>query len=141
MPSRTTFSAREREIRSRLHSLLNQAEDFLHGSPVEMSRRCGNPNCKCASSDEYKHRSLCLGQTRKGKSSTVYIPRHLESKVREGIANFQKAQDLFEELNVEARKRLGKAKTAKSPPLSSAKKISGRKKIAKKKTPKKKQPS
>lgn len=110
MPSPSTFSAREREARSRLHLLLNQTEDFIHGSPIEMSRRCGNPNCRCASNDKYKHTSLCLGQTSKGVSSTVYIPRDLETKVREGIANFQQARDLLEELNVEARIRLNKAK-------------------------------
>ncbi len=129
MPSRSAFSPREREIRSRLHLLLNQAEDFLHGSPVEMARRCGNPNCRCASNDELKHRSLCLGQTRKGISSTVYIPRHLEVKVRKGVVNFQHAQDLLEELNVEARIRLDKAKTKKLSKKTSAKKT------VKKKTP------
>lgn len=134
MPSRSAFSSREREIRSRLHLLLNQAEDFLHGSPVEMARRCGNPNCRCASNDELKHRSLCLGQTRKGVSSTVYIPRHLEVKVRTGVANFQQAQDLLEELNVEARIRLDKAKAKKASKKSSARKASA-KKTVKKKTP------
>lgn len=134
MPSRSAFSSREREIRSRLHLLLNQAEDFLHGSPVEMARRCGNPNCRCASNDELKHRSLCLGQTRKGKSSTVYIPRRLEAKVRKGVAHFQQAQDLLEELNVEARIRLDKAKAKKVSKKTSAQKVSASK-AAKKKTP------
>ncbi len=134
MPSHSAFSSREREIRSRLHLLLNQTEDFLHGSPIDMARRCGNPNCRCASNDEFKHRSLCLGQTRKGISSTVYIPRHLEAKVRKGVANFQQAQDLLEELNVEARIRLDKAKAKKISKKSSAKKTSATK-TAKKKTP------
>jgi len=125
MPSPSTFSAREREARSCLHLLLNQTEDFIHGSPIEMSRRCGNPNCRCATNDKYKHTSLCLGQTRKGIS--FYIPRDLESKVRRAVSNFQQAQDLLEELNVEARIRLNKAK---------AKRLS--KKSLKKKTVKKK---
>ncbi len=136
--SRSALSARERDIRSRLHSLLNQVEDFLHGSVIDMTRRCGNPNCKCAGNDEHKHRSLCLGQTRQGKSSTIYIPRHLEGKVREGVSNFQRAQDLLEELNVEARIRLAAAKvknSTKTTKAASAKKISAKKKSAKKKTP------
>ena len=134
MPSRSAQSARERDIRSRLHLLLNQADDFLHGSPIEMSRRCGNPNCKCASNDEHKHRSLCLGQTKDGKSSTIYIPRHLESRVRDGIANFQKARELLEELNIEAWLRLDKEKATKR---TTAKKLSAKKKTAKKKPPRK----
>lgn len=131
MPSPATFSAREREVRSRLHLLLNQTEDFIHGSPIEMSRRCGNPNCRCASNDKYKHTSLCLGQTHKGVSSTIYIPRDLESKVREGIANFQQARDLLEELNVEARIRLNKAKNKRSS-KKTIKKKSPSKKVKKK---------
>lgn len=110
MASPSSFSPRERELRSRLHSLIKRTEDFFHGSPIEMARRCGNPNCKCASSDEHRHRCLCLGQTRKGKSSTLYIPKHLEKRVRLGIESFQHALDLLEELNVEGRKRLQKAK-------------------------------
>ena len=134
MPSRSAQSAKERDVRSRLHLLLNQADDFLHGSPIEMSRRCGNPNCKCASNDEHKHRSLCLGQTKDGKSSTIYIPRHLESRVRDGIANFQKARELLEELNIEARLRLDKEKATKR---TTAKKLFAKKKTAKKKLPRK----
>lgn len=122
MISPSSFSARERELRSRLHFLISETEDFFHGSPIEMARRCGNPNCKCASSDEHKHRCFCLGQTRKGKSSTLYIPKRLEKRVRLGIDNFQQALDLFEELNLEARKRLQKAKTKKQPKASSKKK-------------------
>lgn len=128
MAGRMSFSSRERELRSRLHSLLNQAEDFLHGSPVEMARRCGNPKCKCAAADEHKHRCLCLGQTRKGKTTTVYVPKHLEAKVRSGIKNFSTASDLLEELNLEARKRLEKAKAAKPGEKSSPRKPGVKKK-------------
>jgi len=132
VPGPSSYSAREREVRSRLHLLLNQAEDFIHGSPVEMSRRCGNPNCRCASNDKYKHTSLCLGQTRKGVSSTIYIPRDLEPKVRKAISNFQQARDLLEELNAEARIRLNKAK-AKRISKKSIQKKTPRKKMTKKK--------
>lgn len=128
MPSPSTFSAREREVRSRLHLLLNQTEDFIHGSPIEMSRRCGNPNCRCASNDKYKHTSLCLGQTSKGVSSTIYIPRDLEPKVRKAITNFQQARDLLEELNVEARIRLNKAKAKRVSKKTIKKKVGGKKK-------------
>lgn len=111
MPSRSSLSARERDARSRLHSLLERADDFLHGSPIDMARRCGNPKCKCATSDEHKHRCFCLGRTRKGKSSTLYIPRHLEARVREGIDSYRHAADLLAVLDEEARARLAKLKS------------------------------
>ena len=110
MPSPSSFSRSERELRSRLHLLLNKAERFIHGSLIEMARRCGNPNCRCASDDDLKHRSLYLGQTRDGKKSMVYLPRNLEPQVRQSVENFQQALALLEELNDEARLRLDKEK-------------------------------
>ncbi len=110
MPSPSSFSRSERELRSRLHLLLNKAEGFIHGSLIEMARRCGNPNCRCASDDDLKHRSLYLGQTRDGKKSMVYLPRNLEPQVRQSVENFQQALALLEELNDEARLRLDKEK-------------------------------
>lgn len=120
------MSARERDARSRLHSLLNRAEDFFHGSAIDMARRCGNPNCKCAADDEHKHRCLCLGQTRGGKSTTVYIPRRLEARVREGIENYRRAVDLLEVINEETRLRLEKLKA--KPKKAAKKKVASKKK-------------
>lgn len=110
MPSRSSFSARERDLRSRLHLLLNNADGFIHGSLIEMARKCGNPHCRCASNDEFKHRSQYLGQTRGGKKSMVYVPKDLEPQVRLAIEHFQRALALLEELNAEARLRLDKSK-------------------------------
>lgn len=128
MVSKSALSQRERELRSRLHSLINEAEDFIHGTPVELSRKCGNPNCKCATNDEHRHRALTLGQTRKGKSSTLYIPKNLEPKVLAGIDHFKQAQEILEELNIEARKRLEKAKKKKQQTKPAKKKTSSPKK-------------
>ncbi len=57
MPSRNSLPPTERQIRSRLRQLLDQAEGFLHGSPIELSRKCGKPTCRCASDDSLRHRS------------------------------------------------------------------------------------
>ena len=131
MPSRSSLSARERDLRSRLHLLLNNAEGFIHGSLIEMARKCGNPRCRCAANDEHRHRSQYLGQTRDGKTSMVYLPKDLEPQVRQATEHFQKALTLLEELNLEARLRLDKSKMK-------PKKKAARKKVAprKKKPPK-----
>jgi hypothetical protein len=133
MPSRASFSPRERQLRSRLHLLLNKADGFIHGSLIEMVRKCGNARCRCASDDEFKHRSLYLGQTRNGKKSMVYLPKDLEPQVRQAIERFQQALTLLEELNAEARLRLDKNK-------SKPNKKSASRKSPKKATPKKKLP-
>lgn len=108
-----SLPARERQLRSRLHQLLSEAEGFLHGSLIEMARRCGKPGCRCASDDQARHRSLCLGQTRGGKTTMIHIPADLESRVRQWVENFQEAAALLEELSQQGRKRLQQAKQAK----------------------------
>lgn len=112
--SPSSLSASERHARSRLHQLLSQGDGFLHGSLIEMSRRCGKPSCRCASDDSARHRSLCLGQTHKGKTTTVHIPADLESLVREWADNFRQASLLLEEISQQGRKRLAKAKARKA---------------------------
>lgn len=109
--SPASLPALEREARSRLHQLLSEAEGFLHGSLIVMARRCGKPSCRCASDDGARHLSLCLGQTRGGKTTTLHIPADLEPLVRQWVDNFQQASRLLEQLSQEGRGRLAKAKT------------------------------
>lgn len=113
MPSRASFSPRERQLRSRLRLLLNNADGFIHGSLIEMARKCGHPSCRCASDDALKHRSLYLGQSRGGKKSMVYLPDELVPEVRQAVDSFQQALSLLEELNAEARTRLDQRKASR----------------------------
>jgi hypothetical protein len=113
--SPSALSADERRVRSQLHALLSKADGLLHGSLIEMSRRCGKASCRCASDDAARHRSLYLGQTSKGKTVLTYIPAALESLVRQWTADFLRAADLLEALNSQARLRLAAAKI-KAPP-------------------------
>ncbi len=138
MPSRSSLSPRERQLRSQLHLLINKADSFIHGSLIEMARKCGNPNCRCASNDLHKHRSRYLGQSRKGKKSMVYLPEDLEPQVRQAIDHFQQALSILEELNLEARLRLEKLKRIKPNKKASPKKSSRKKASPKKKKPPKK---
>jgi hypothetical protein len=96
----------ERRLRSQLHQLLSAAEGFLHGSLIEMARRCGKPSCHCATHEEARHRSLYLGQTLKGKTTMEYVPKELEPTVRQWAGDFQLALDLLERLNQQGRDRL-----------------------------------
>jgi hypothetical protein len=105
-----SLPARERQLRSRLRQLLSEAEGFLHGSLIAMARRCGKPGCRCASDDEARHRSLCLGQTRGGKTTMIHIPADLEPRVRQWVDNFQEATVLLEELSQQGRQRLNQSK-------------------------------
>jgi hypothetical protein len=119
--SPTSLSPEERRLRSRLHQLLSRADGFLHGSLIEMARRCGNPRCRCASDEDSKHRSLYLGQTRGGKTRMEYVPRDQEQTVRRRVENFQRARDLLEALSQQGWQRLKEAKAAKAKKKSSSK--------------------
>lgn len=110
----SSLPAAERQARSRLHQLLDQAEGFLHGSLIIMTRRCGKPSCRCATDDQARHRSLGLGQTHGGKTTTVHIPAALEPQVRQWVDNFQQAVRLIEQLSQQGRERLAKAKGQKA---------------------------
>ena len=112
--SPSILPAAERQCRSRLHQLLNQAEGFLHGSLIVMARRCGKPSCRCAADDNARHQSLYLGQTLEGKTTMIYIPARLERSVRQWHDNFQQAGQLIEQLSQQGRTRLSQAKSAKS---------------------------
>jgi hypothetical protein len=137
MPSPASFSSRERQLRSRLHLLITNAQGFIHGSVIEMTRKCGNPSCRCASDDDLRHRSRYLGQTRGGKKSMVYLPDDLEAPIRQEVEHFEQALNLLEELNIEARLRLDKMKLKGKNARGVAKKITTKKRVAKK-SPKKK---
>jgi hypothetical protein len=145
MPPRSSLPDKERQARSRLRQLLNNAEGFVHGSLIEMARRCGNPKCRCANDDQHKHCSPYLGQTRKGKTSMIYLGRDLEVQVRQWIDNYQQAVDLLEELSLQARSRIDKlkqstksarkaAKAKAGHPSKPKKKIQKAKRAARKKT-------
>ena len=132
MPSPASFSSRERHLRSRLHLLVTNAKGFIHGSIIEMARKCGNPSCRCASDDALRHRSRYLGQSRGGKKSMVYLPADLEGPVRQEVDHFQQALDLLEELNIEARLRLDKEKLRAKSGRGVTKKITAKKRVPRK---------
>ena len=111
--SPASLPAGERRLRSRLHQILSDAEGFLHGSLIVTARRCGKPTCRCATDDDARHTSLCLGQTHKGKTTMVHVPKDLEPLVRQWVANYRNASDLLEQLNGQGRERLAGAKARK----------------------------
>ena len=105
MKHRGGLSKKERNLRSRLHKLIADADGFVHGSIIRMSRTCGNPRCKCATKGE-KHVSLYLGQTRKRKTRMKYIPKAWETRIQRWARNYQQATDLLEQVSDEGWSRL-----------------------------------
>ena len=71
---------------------------FLRGSPVVMSRVCGNPNCRCALESKL-HSSLYISKNKDGDRKMIYVPKDLEEEVKAKISAYQKIKDLTEKIS------------------------------------------
>jgi hypothetical protein len=103
------LSANDRDARSQLRQLLDQADGLIHGSLIMMKRRCGKPACRCVTQDE-KHRSWYLGLTQHRKTRMKHVPKHREATVRRWVQAYQQARSLLDRISQEAWKRLDQGK-------------------------------
>ena len=83
--------------RCKTYNKLPKRMDVLRGSLVIVKRLCGKLNCHCQKG--FKHRSLYLSQNYKGKTRMIYIPRHLEDKIRQYIKSYQKHRVTLNQLS------------------------------------------
>ncbi|MFH1753959.1 MAG: DUF6788 family protein [Candidatus Omnitrophota bacterium] len=82
------------------HSAVRNAPKIakiMKGSIVIVKRYCGKPNCRCRRG--FKHRSLYVSLTDKGKQRLVYIPRRSEEKTRRLIANYRDLKTVVEKIS------------------------------------------
>ena len=101
--SRSSLSAAERDLRSRIAQLLH-SRWLLHATLAPRQRRCGKPNCRCTRGQP--HASLYIVQSRQGQPRQLYVPPHRESRVRQAVADYQQLQQLLEEVSELEWKRL-----------------------------------
>ena len=101
--SRSSLSAAERDLRSRIAQLLRSCW-LLHATLAPRQRRCGKPNCRCTRG--HLHASLYVVRCRQGRLRQLYVPQHWESRVRQAVADCQQLQQLLEEVSEHEWKRL-----------------------------------
>lgn len=106
--SRGAMSADERQLRSKASQVLAGA-GLLHGSLVERQRRCGKPNCRCASGEG--HRALILTVRSEGAAEQIYVPQHLEDLVRRWVSQDRELRELLDRLTRLHTERLRDLKT------------------------------
>ena len=76
----------ELELRGRLVRSLGTLRDMLPGCFVERRRRCGKPNCRCASGKPADlHPQVALSVLIDGKLKTVHLTAALAQEVRRGV--------------------------------------------------------
>jgi len=107
--SRSSLSAKERAVYSKLRRLLNEP-GLVRGNLVEMKRSCGKRSCKCQTDAQAKHRSLYLGVSIDGKHRMIYIPSAWEDRVREWTSRYSELRDLLEQVSLESIQRIQKRK-------------------------------
>ena len=90
------MSAPERKLRSAINKLLSQ-QGVIHWTLIARRRVCGKGNCRCAKG--HLHESLYLVVTEAGKGRQMYVPRQLETVVRQWIEQYAQARRLMDELS------------------------------------------
>src|SRR5438552_2684756 len=103
-PQRARLSASERNFRSRIAQLA-AGHWFLRGTLSVRTRKCGKPNCHCASGGE-PHASLYLVQSHQGQPRQICVPKPWQERVRQAVGNYQEMQRLMEEVSELEWKRL-----------------------------------
>jgi len=70
----------------------------MRGSLVERVRRCGRPNCACASNPNRRHSGRFLTVQLAGRSHAVHVRPQDEPRVRAAIDAYVELWDVINEL-------------------------------------------
>ena len=85
-----------RRRRSRIAQIAT-GQRLVRGTLSLRNNTCGKSGCRCASGQT--HLSLYLVQSQNGKLRQLYIPKHLEDRVRKAVSDYQELERLVEELS------------------------------------------
>ena len=95
--SRAKLSAAERQLRSRLSQVIYDSGGLMRATLSVREKVCGKRNCKCAQGE--KHLALYLVSKQDKEVRQLFIPSSLEPQVRGWIDEYQRVQDLVEQIS------------------------------------------
>jgi hypothetical protein len=87
MQTEKTSSAITKKLQSKL-SKLGLKEPFMAGTLVTVHRRCGRPNCKCATGGP-THTAHILTTKVKAKTKAIYVPVDMVETVGRWCAQYR----------------------------------------------------
>ena len=88
-----------RQLRARRRRLVAALPDYLAGSLVEQSRRCGKQGCRCAGGELHgPYLYLSVGKAA-GRAPLVYVPAALAPLVGERVALTQSVRALLADIS------------------------------------------
>ena len=105
MLTRTSLSAGERQLYSRLHHVLTRP-GLLRGSLVDMGRTCGKRSCACHQDKSRRHHALYLAANVGGKRRMIYVPAAWEGRVREWVDRHGEIREVLEKISQYCLRRL-----------------------------------
>jgi len=113
MGNKVTVAEIRRRISLRARRLGRRGA-LMRGSLAPLYVRCGRKDCRCAQGQKHgPYLYVSVFQGRRTKS--VYVPRHLETEVRQWVRNAQAVQrDLLEITRLNA-ERLRRARESEDP--------------------------
>ena len=65
--------------------------EMLRGTVVTHRRRCGKPNCRCATGEEL-HEQVLLSYSRQSRARSVTLPEELIEPVRQATDRYRQAR-------------------------------------------------
>jgi hypothetical protein len=75
---------------------------FLPASLTITTKKCGNPNCRCAKEGPI-HETALLTWKEQNKTHTLYVPRELRAQARQWTQEWKKLKNLIERMGKEQR--------------------------------------
>lgn len=88
--------------RQRIYKHIPRSPQVIRGSLVWMKRICGYRRCRCQKG--YKHISLYLSQSQKGKTKMTYVSQPSQTKLAELVHRYwqiRKGLDELSEVNLQ----------------------------------------
>lgn len=73
----------------------NEVPRMLRGTVVTHARRCGKPNCRCASGEEL-HEQVILTYSQQSRARSVSLPEDLIEPVTQATARYRSARQKLE---------------------------------------------
>jgi hypothetical protein len=76
--------------------ILHEGRPLRRGSFVTIHRKCGKPNCHCATGEG--HPAKVLSVKKSGRTRLIFIPRHLEDRVADEAWRYRRFRQARAEL-------------------------------------------
>lgn len=80
---------RRRQLHDQLRALTH--ESLMRGSIVERRRKCGKPNCACASDPDARHGGRVVTVFLDGRAQTIPLRSEDEPRVRRAVEAYERA--------------------------------------------------